>query len=126
MTASGLAPGLRGEQRAVVTDAMATRHVGGARGGVLTTPSMILLMEETAQEVSRPYLPADQTTVGFEISVRHLAPTLVGETITVSAELLEVSGRKLLFAVAAHNARRKIGEGTIRRTIVPLGALEEV
>ena len=125
MTPSELRPGLRGEHRALVTDAMATRHVGGAGDGVLTTPSMILLMEETAQEVARPYLGEDQTTVGFEISVRHLAPTPVGEAITVSAELLEVNGKKLLFAVAAHNARRKIGEGTIRRTIISLGALDE-
>ena len=53
----GLRPGLRGEGRAVVTEAMVTRHVGGALGGVLTTPSMILFMEETAQEVARPFLP---------------------------------------------------------------------
>jgi fluoroacetyl-CoA thioesterase len=102
---------------------MVTTHAGGATG-ILTTPSMILLMEETAQEVARPYLPADHTTVGFEISVRHLAPTPLGAEIRVTAELLEVDGRKLCWAVSAHNERRKIGEGTLRRTIVRLGTLE--
>src|SRR5262249_15316720 len=107
----------------MVTEAMVTRHAGGS-GGILTTPWMIMLMEETAQEVTRPYLPADHTTVGFEISVRHLAPTPIGAEIRVAAELLAVEGKKLLWAVSAHNERRKIGEGTLRRTIVPLGSLE--
>jgi fluoroacetyl-CoA thioesterase len=123
VTFPGIRRGLRGEQRAIVTDAMVTTHVGGATG-ILTTPSMIMLMEETAQEVTRPYLPADHTTVGFEISVRHLGPTPLGAEITVTAELLEVDGRKLYWAVSAHHERRKIGEGTLRRTIVRLGTLE--
>jgi fluoroacetyl-CoA thioesterase len=117
-------PGLRGERLSIVTESMVTTHAGGARGGVLTTPSMIMLMEETAQEVTRPYLPADHTTVGFEILVRHLAPALLGAELTVTAELVQVDGRKLLFDVSAYNERRKIGEGTLRRTIVRLGALE--
>jgi fluoroacetyl-CoA thioesterase len=125
MTREDMRPGLRAEQQAIVTEAMVTKHAGGARGGVLTTPSMILLMEETAQELTRPYLPDDHTTVGYEISVRHLAPTPPGETITLTAELVEVNGRKLSFNVSAHNQRRKIGEGTLRRTIVKLGSLED-
>ena len=125
LTADDMRPGLRAVQRATVTEAMVTKHAGGAGGGVLTTPSMILLMEETAQELTRPYLPADHTTVGFEVSVRHLAPTPPGVEITVTAELVAVDGRKLFFTVSAHNQRRKIGEGTLRRTIVRLGSLED-
>ena len=124
MTFPDIRPGLRGEQRAVVTKSMITTHVGGALGGVLTTPSMIMMMEETAQEVTRPYLPTDHTTVGFEIVVRHLAPALLGSDVTLSAELLEADGRKLLFKVSAQSGQRKIGEGTLRRTIVKLGAVE--
>ena len=81
-------------------------------------------MEETAEEAARPHLPPDHTTVGFEIAVRHLAATLLGEEITVAAELIAADGRKLLFAVSAENARRRIGEGTIRRTVVRIGSLE--
>jgi fluoroacetyl-CoA thioesterase len=124
MTPHGIRPGLRGEQRAIVTDSMITTHAGGALGGVLTTPSMILLMEETAQEVTRPYLPTDHTTVGFEIVVRHLAPALLGSEVTIAAELLEADGRKLYFSVSAHCGQRKIGEGTLRRTIVQVGKVE--
>ncbi|MBI4589861.1 MAG: hypothetical protein HY725_13570 [Candidatus Rokubacteria bacterium] len=108
-----------------MTEAMVTTHVGGRRGGVLGTPSMIALMEEAAEAATRPYLPSDHTTVGFGVAVRHLAPTFIGMPITVTAELLEADDRKLLFKVEARNERRKIGEGTLRRTIIRLGSLDE-
>lgn len=117
----GLRPGLRGERRVLVSEAMTTTHAGGP--GILTAPSMIMQMEQTAQEVTQPFLPDDHTTVGYEISIRHRRPTPVGEWFTVTAELLEVDGRRLFFRVEARNAREKIGEGTLRRTIVRLGNL---
>lgn len=118
---AGLRPGLRGERRVLVSEAMTTTHAGGP--GILTAPSMIMQMEQTAQEVTQPFLPDDHTTVGYEISIRHRRPTPVGEWFTVTAELLEVDGRRLFFRVEARNAREKIGEGTLRRTIVRLGNL---
>jgi fluoroacetyl-CoA thioesterase len=117
----GIVPGLRGERRAVVTAAMATTHAGGA--GALMAIWMILEMELSAQESTQPFLPADHTTVGYEISVRHRRPTPVGECFTATSELLEVDGRKLLFRVEARNAREIIGDGTLRRTIVCRGRL---
>ena len=117
----GLVPGLRGERKAVVTQSMATTHAGGP--GVLMAAWMILEMELAAQDSTQPRLPADHTTVGYEICVRHRRPTPVGETFVTRSELLEVDGRKLLFRVEAHNARGLIGEGTVRRTIVRQGSL---
>jgi predicted thioesterase len=117
----GIVPGLRGERSLVVSEAMTTVHAGG--GGILTASSMIMEMEITAQIVTEPYLPDDHTTVGYEICVRHRRPTPVGESFHVSAELVEVDGRRLLFRVEARNPRQRIGEGTLRRTIVRRGDL---
>jgi fluoroacetyl-CoA thioesterase len=117
----GIEPGLKGARRAVVTAAMATTHAGGP--GVLMAIGMILEMELAAQDATQPFLPADHTTVGYEICVRHRRPTPVGEPFTVAAELLEVDGEKLLFRVEARNAQDVIGEGTLRRTIVRRGRL---
>jgi predicted thioesterase len=121
MSLPGLTPGLKGERRVMVTESMTTSHAGGP--GILTAPAMIMEMEITAQEVAQPFLPPDHTTVGYEICIRHRRPTPVGEWFSVAAELLEVEGRRLLFRVETHNAREKIGEGTLRRTIVRLGTL---
>ena len=119
----GIRPGLRGESDFVVTDAMTTSHVGG-RHRVMTTPDMIMQMEETAQEVTRPFLPEDHTTVGYEIFVRHRAAAPLGTSIRVSVELIEVDGRRLQFRVEARAGAVTVGEGTIRRTIIRLGALD--
>jgi fluoroacetyl-CoA thioesterase len=117
----GLAPGLRGERKAMVTQSMATTHAGGP--GVLMAAWMILEMELVAQDSTQRFLPEGYTTVGYEICVRHRRPTPVGETFVTRSELLEVDGRKLLFRVEAHNPRELIGEGTVRRTIVREGSL---
>jgi len=121
VTFPGIVPGLRGERRAVVSAAMTTTHAG--RAGILTAPAMILEMELTAQDATQPLLPGDHTTVGYEICIRHRRATPVGEVFTVTAELLEVDGRKLLFRVEARNIRELIGEGTLRRTIVRRGSV---
>ena len=118
---AGIVAGLRGARRTIVTSAMATTHAGGP--GVLMAAWMILEMELAAQDSTQPFLPDDHTTVGYEICVRHRRPTPVGESFTVSSELLEVDGRKLLFRVEARNAREVIGDGTLRRTIVRRGRL---
>jgi predicted thioesterase len=117
----GITPGLKGEREVRVTEAQTTTHAGGRR--ILTAPAMIMEMELTAQDVTQPFLPADHTTVGYEICIRHRRPTPVGESFRVTAELLEVDERRLLFRVEAYNARDRIGEGTLRRTIVRLGSL---
>ena len=120
---AGIRPGLRGESEFIVTDAMTTSHVGG-RQRVMTTPDMIMQMEETAQEVTRPFLPEDHTTVGYEIYVRHRAAAPAGTRVRVSAELIEIDGRRLQFRVEARAGAVRVGEGTIRRTIIRLGALD--
>jgi fluoroacetyl-CoA thioesterase len=117
--------GLEGEREFTVNDRMVTTHAGGDGRGVLTTPWMIAMMESTAQDVTRPLLPPDHTTVGTEVSIRHLAPTPLGMRVTVTVELLEVVGRRLLFRVEARNERRLIGDGTHRRAIIKLGSLDE-
>jgi predicted thioesterase len=117
----GIAPGLKGERQVTVTESLTTTHAGGRR--ILTAPAMIMEMELTAQDVTQPFLPADHTTVGYEICVRHRRPTPVGESFRVTAELVEIDDRRLLFRVEAYNARERIGEGTLRRTIVRLGSL---
>jgi len=117
----GIKPGLRGERRTVVMEPMTTTHVGGRQ--ILTASAMIFEMEVCAQDVTQPFLPDDHTTVGYEICVRHRRPTPVGDAFTVTAELMEVDGRRLLFKVEARNTRETIGEGTLRRTIVLRGSL---
>jgi len=111
-------PGITGQVTQTVDETLVTRHVGGA--GVLGTPFMILLMENASHLAVQPLLPAGTTTVGFEVCIKHLAPTLLGGTVRVSSRLVEVDGRKLRFEVQCHEGDKLCGTGTHRRTVVPL------
>ncbi|HSK29515.1 MAG TPA: thioesterase family protein, partial [Candidatus Limnocylindria bacterium] len=89
---------------------------------VFSTPAMIGLMERTCVELTAPYLEENEQTVGIHVDVRHLAPTKIGQRVTVAAELLEVSENKLRYAVSAMNDEgKKIGEGVHRRALIDTG-----
>ncbi len=116
-SSQSLQPGVEGRLERVVDDALLTRHVGG--DGLFATPSMILLMEQTAHLSVTPYLAPGQTTVGYEVCVRHLAPARAGDRLTVTSRLTEVMGNRLVFEVECRRDEVLIGTGTHRRAIVP-------
>lgn len=86
---------------------------------VFSTPSMISLMERTCTELTEPFLDDSEQTVGIHIDVRHLASTRIGQSVTVNAAIIEVKGRKILYAVDALNdAGVKIGAGSQWRAVI--------
>jgi fluoroacetyl-CoA thioesterase len=80
---------------------------------------MVVMMEGAATKALRPHLDANEGSVGISVNVTHLAATLPGQTVTVTAEVIAVDGRKVTFEVIAHDGLDKIGEGTHARAIVP-------
>jgi len=114
--ANELTPGLKAEITRVVDDSLVVKHMGGE--GVLSTPSMIGLMERAGIEAVQSHLPEGHTTVGFEVNVKHFGATPKGQKVTVTAELLEIDGKKLRFKVEAHDEQKKVGDGTHRRAII--------
>jgi fluoroacetyl-CoA thioesterase len=113
-----LAAGLTAELTATVERSSLASTVGSGGLDVFSTPALIALMENAARSAVEPLLPADQTTVGVRVDVRHLAPSPPGEQIRARAELIEVDGRRLVFHVEAFDSHEKIGEGTHERMVV--------
>ena len=93
-------------------------HVGSGDLNVLSTPSMIALMEKAAMLCVADHLEKSQTTVGGKIAVSHLKPTAHGRNISATATLTAVEGRKLQFAITASDDEGIIGEGEHTRFIV--------
>ncbi len=85
---------------------------------VLSTPAMIALMEQAATELVDRNVPADQTSVGISIKVKHNAPTPIGLKLRAEASIIAVDGRKIIFEVKAFDERKEIGEGIHERFIV--------
>ena len=110
-------PGLEGRLERVVEGDLITRHVGGQ--GTFSTPAMIGLMEITSHRSVEGLLADGETTVGYEVHVRHLAPARPGSTVVVTSKLTEVKGNKLYFDVECHQGDMLLGSGTHKRAIVP-------
>ena len=113
-----LRTGLRGEATLVVGAQDTAQAVGSGTVDVLGTPVLIALMERAAVASLTSVLPADQTSVGTEIHVRHIAPTPPGMRVTAQAMLIEIDGRRLRFRVTAQDEVETIAEGEHTRVLV--------
>jgi fluoroacetyl-CoA thioesterase len=85
---------------------------------VLSTPVMIMIMENAALNALKPYLEPGESAVGTQVSVRHLAATPAGQRVTGEAEVTKVAGRRIDFAVRAFDEHEEIGNGTHERVLV--------
>src|SRR5437867_1160525 len=97
-----------------------TAHAMGNRGvHVFATPFVIGMLEDAAGAVLKPYLPPGAGSVGTMVEMKHLAATPVGMTVRAKATLLEIDGKRHLFAVEAWDEKDKIAEGRHERAVVP-------
>jgi predicted thioesterase len=115
-TIDGIQPGLEGRVERVVEGDLITKHVGGQ--GTFATPAMIGLMEWASHKALAGLLPANHTSVGYEVHVRHIAPAKPGATVVATSRLTEVKGNKLYFEVECRHGETLIGSGTHKRAIV--------
>ena len=122
---ASLVPGVTATHAYTVTAANTVPHLAMDRSTfddipeVLATAYMVVMMEGAATKALRPYLESNEGSVGISVNVTHLAATLPGQTVSVTAEVIAVEGRKITFKVTAHDGLDKIGEGTHSRAIVP-------
>jgi len=93
-------------------------HLGSGSSRVLATPWMIAFMERVSHRLLTCCLPEGYSSVGTHLDVRHLAPTPVGATIRVRAEVLQLDGIRVIFAVEAWDELEKIGEGRHERVVI--------
>lgn len=120
-----LKPGLTGTAEMVVGTRDTAPRVGSGRIAVLATPVMISLIEEAALACVEDHLPEGRQSLGTHLDVSHIAATPIGMTVTATAELTAVEGRKLIFRVEARDEQDLIGEGTHARVVVTAASFAE-
>ncbi|MGN0621892.1 MAG: thioesterase family protein [Porcipelethomonas sp.] len=106
-----------GAEETVTSENTALR-AGSGDLEVYATPMMTALMEKAAAEAVRPFLEGDETTVGTMISISHSSATPVGMKVKAYAEVTEVNGREIVFAVRAEDECGPIGKGMHKRFVV--------
>ena len=90
----------------------------GEEARTYATPSMILDIEHTCRELIIEHADAGEDSVGMEVAIRHLAPTLMGMTAEIAVRVASVEGRKVVFEVAVKDELDDVGAGTHTRFVV--------
>lgn len=103
-----------------VTIDKTAEKVGSGLLPVYATPAMIALMEKCAAECVAPYIEDGKSSVGTMLNIKHLAASPIGITITCTATLTEIDGRRLVFSLEAADEKGIIGEGTHERFIIDI------
>ena len=84
---------------------------------VLASPRVALWFEQVSGQLAAPS-ESPMHHVGVGVVVHHLAAAAVGETVTVSARVVAVDGRALVFDCAARAGDRLLAYGTHQRMIL--------
>jgi fluoroacetyl-CoA thioesterase len=112
-----LHPGVERTNRIVIDDKRTISFMG-EEARTYATPSMISDIEYTCRNLILEHADAGEDSVGMEVTVRHLAPTLKGMTAEVTVRITAVEGRKVSFEVSVRDELDQVGAGSHTRFIV--------
>jgi fluoroacetyl-CoA thioesterase len=114
--------GDRGVLDGVVTDDDTAVALGSGGLPVLGTPRLLAWCEAATCRALEGRLPAGSSSVGTSVQLEHLAPSAVGERVTVVALVASVDGRRVEFEVEATDAGGAVvGRGRVERVVVDDG-----
>jgi predicted thioesterase len=119
-----LRPGATTTRRLTV-DRERTISFMGDEGRVYATPSLIRDIERTCRKLLLDHADAGKESVGMEISLRHLAPTLLDMEVEITARVAAVDGRKVTFEIAARDEIEPIATSTHTRFVVDVARRQE-
>lgn len=84
-----------------------------------STAWMVYHMEWASRKIILPYLEDYEEGMGAAVNVKHLAPALEGDAITVIATLSAFEGNTVVTEVKAYGPNGLIGTGEVKQVILP-------
>jgi fluoroacetyl-CoA thioesterase len=112
-----LCPGVSRVKR-IPIDRARTIGFMGEEARTYATPTMIRDIEYSCRDLIMEHADPGEDSVGMEVAVKHLAPTLLGMTVEITVRVLAVDGRKVSFDVAVKDELDTVGAGTHTRFVV--------
>lgn len=107
------------EGKYTILEENSAKNMGSGDLDVLSTPSLVAFMENAAKIYLNNFLPQELGSVGSNININHIAPTLIGKSITVRGKITEViKEKKIKFSIEAYEKDKKIGEAEHTRVII--------
>jgi predicted thioesterase len=90
----------------------------GEEGRVYGTPYLVRDIEQTCRQLLLDHGDADEDSVGTDIAIKHLAPTLLGMSVEITVSVNVVEGRRIVFEISAKDDIERISTGTHGRFVV--------
>ncbi len=119
-----LQPGLATVKR-IAIDPDRTISFMGEDARVYATPRLITDIEITCRDLIVAHADPGEDSVGMEVAVQHLAPTLAGSTVEISVKVTAIDGRKVTFEVSAKDELDAVSAGTHTRFVVDVARTKE-
>ena len=121
---STLAAGLSAS-RSYAVDRERTIDFMGEAARVYATPMMVRDIEMTCRELLLEHVDPGEDSVGTRVEVDHLAATLLGQTVTIEAKIVEVKGRAVTFEISGSDGIDTICRGRHGRFVVDVKQTEQ-
>lgn len=112
-----IATGLECTSDHLVTEDMSPPHLPVK---LLSTPSMIKLIEINCLMTVQYHLDENETTVGTHICVSHEGKALPGENVTITTRLTKINKRRLTFDITVDAPSGCISTGTVEKAVINL------
>jgi fluoroacetyl-CoA thioesterase len=106
------------ETHSFVLDTSRTIDFMGEELRVYATPSMINDMEHLCRDLLKRHLGPQEDSVGARVEIDHLAPTVIGQNVTLRATVHEIQLPRVVFSVAISDDVEVVGLGTHVRFVV--------
>lgn len=94
--------------------------VGNTGVEVVSTPALILFLEDAAEQAIRHCYDPGEASVGTIVNIRHLAAVPAGATIAADARVTAVEGRRVSFDVEVRHGEKVVMTGKHERHVVEL------
>jgi fluoroacetyl-CoA thioesterase len=112
-----LRPGLSLVRRLVV-DRERTIGFMGEEGRVYATPRLLRDIEHACRDLILEHTDPGEDSVGTEVALKHLAPTLPDMEVEITVTVTAVDRRKITFDVAVKDELEPVSSGSHTRFVV--------
>jgi predicted thioesterase len=124
MMKESLRPGLSRVSR-IEVDRDRTIGFMGEEGRVYGTPYLVRDIEMTCRQLILDHGDPGEDSVGTDVAIKHLAPTLLGMSVEITVTVAAVEGRKVTFEISAKDNMDQICAGTHGRFVVDVNKTVE-
>jgi predicted thioesterase len=124
MMKESLRPGLSRVNR-IEVDRDRTIGFMGEEGRVYGTPYLVRDIEMTCRQLILDHGDPGEDSVGTDVAIKHLAPTLLGMSVEITVTVAAVEGRKVTFEISAKDNMDQICAGTHGRFVVDVNKTVE-